>query len=147
MVEGIKKHYKTTSNLHSLFGQNPVKKIDCVSAAQWEHILATAHAHIKKLGAEPKPKATPSPAQSEPQSDEDWELPDIDPDTLIAAHTAPTTEKAPECKPEAATCSKAGDADLANGMVESNTGGNSDEEEAEEEEEEEEVGLGVKLEK
>ncbi|KAE9399455.1 hypothetical protein BT96DRAFT_993918 [Gymnopus androsaceus JB14] len=164
MVEGIKKQYKTTSNLHSLFGQNPVKKIHCVSAAQWERILATACAHIEKLGAEPKPKATPSPAQSEPQSDEDWELLYIDPDTLIAAHTAPTTKKAPESEPEAATSvtavtagstsdvdqseAKAGDADLADGMVESNTGGDSDEEEEEEEEEEpEEGGLRVKPEK
>lgn len=139
MVEGTKKHYKTTSNLHTLFRQNPVEKINHVSAVQWECILATARTHIEKSGAEPKSKVTLPPAQLEPQSDEDWELPDIDPDTLIAA---PTTDFAPEQEPEAATSSATavttrltsdtaqlegeGNVDSADGMVESGTDGDSD---------------------
>ena len=100
IVEGVKKQYNTTSNVHLLFGQNPVKKINHASAAQWDCIIATASAHITK-GSEPKMKATPLPAQPEPQSDEDWELPDIDPDTL----SAPAANAEESQEPEVTTSS------------------------------------------
>ncbi|KAE9403280.1 hypothetical protein BT96DRAFT_990516 [Gymnopus androsaceus JB14] len=157
IVEGMKKQFKTTSNLHSLFKQNPVKKINRVSPAQWEHIITTAHAHIKKSRLEPIPKTLP-PAQSEPQSDEDWELPDIDPNSLTDRMTSPATEQAPELQPEGATSSvtaaagttgdiegseaeeSEGNDDQPDRMVEDGTGGgNSDNNEEEEEEEEESI--------
>ncbi|KAJ3733866.1 hypothetical protein DFJ43DRAFT_1153047 [Lentinula guzmanii] len=90
LVGGIKKQYKTTSNIHSLFGRNPVKNIDRVSATQWDRIITSAHTHIAKLGSERTVKL-PAPVLSEPQSDEDWEIPDIDPETFIITTFA--TEK------------------------------------------------------
>ena len=145
VVEGVKKQYKTTSNIHSLFGRNPVKNIDCVSAAQWDRIIATAHAHIAKLGSETKAKALPTPVQSEPQSDEDWEVPDIDPDTLSTV--IPTTAIKNDEVPDAGEESMKGECDQTSGTIESdggNTGSNGsgresqDPEEGEESEEESE---------
>ncbi|KAE9389659.1 hypothetical protein BT96DRAFT_1003013 [Gymnopus androsaceus JB14] len=101
IVEGVKKQFKTTLNLHLLFKQNPVKKID----------------------------RTLPPAQLEPQSDEDWELPDIDPNSLTDRMTSPATEQAPELQPEGATslvtavAGTTGDNDQPDGMVEDGTGG------------------------
>ncbi|KAE9393611.1 hypothetical protein BT96DRAFT_1022952 [Gymnopus androsaceus JB14] len=120
VVEGVKKQYKTTSNIHSLFGWNPVKNIDHVSAAQWDRIITTAHAHIAKLGLETKAKAPPTPVQSEPQSDEDWEVPDIDPNTLSTA--IPTTAIKNDKVPDAGEESTKGECDQTSGTIESDGG-------------------------
>lgn len=140
IAEGVEGRYNTTSNVHSLFGQNPVKKIDRVSAAQWDRIIATARTYIVK-GPEPKPHVTLPPAPLETQSDEDWELPDIDPDTLSTSVSDAKKSKEPETTTLVADKAESKGGMESNETVTDSDGSDSDEAAQEEEEKEEEADM------
>ncbi|KAF5368868.1 hypothetical protein D9758_002830 [Tetrapyrgos nigripes] len=87
VIEGKPTQLKTTTNIHSLFSRNPVKNIDRCSSAQWDRIIATAETHTRKSKSKSLPNDSPHVPETEksgPDPDEDWELPDINPDELIA---------------------------------------------------------------
>ncbi|KAF5343146.1 hypothetical protein D9758_015203 [Tetrapyrgos nigripes] len=84
-LEGKVVRFETTTNLHSHFAVNPIKNINRCSAAQWDRIIQSAEKHLLKPVSKPKlnKKSTASEPPT-PDPAEDWELPDIDPDELLA---------------------------------------------------------------
>ncbi|KAF5365297.1 hypothetical protein D9758_005471 [Tetrapyrgos nigripes] len=83
-LDGKKVHQKTTSQLHWIFGENPSTNTARVSSAQWDQIIEAAQActTVKNVS---KP-ATTSPTEEPIDSDEDWTMPDEDPD-FFREHT------------------------------------------------------------
>ncbi|KAJ3979494.1 hypothetical protein F5890DRAFT_1636729 [Lentinula detonsa] len=82
----------------AVWGDKSTFNIDRVSATQWDRIITSAHTHIVK--SERTVKSLPAPVSSEPRSDEDWEVPDIDPETFSITTFATEKDEANIAKEE-----------------------------------------------
>ncbi|KAF5366985.1 hypothetical protein D9758_003949 [Tetrapyrgos nigripes] len=80
MIDGKQVELKTTTQFHEIFQKNPVTQKDRITSTQWDNIIKAAQACIVNKMASNTPKTIPPPAENPSTANNDWVMPDDDPE-------------------------------------------------------------------